>query len=289
MSDALSIRPSPRLGRNGSSDGSARAAIDAARARARRARPRAAPSSSDEDSRISFCCGGDRLQQPRVDVRQRLGDRLARGALEQRGDLQQLEVADGRVGDVEVGVEAQLAEARADARDVLEQLVAQLAERGVQRLVGAEELLVVLLPLARRARRAPPRRTATAAGARRGPSARRRRARARASRASSPRASRRRISATCAARGVGRQALVQQRVGQRLVGVAARARHPRASAGRGRRRGRTPAPSPLRIVITATPRGPRPRSGSSSRSPASATAAIERANSRGVACGARRT
>ena len=43
--------------------------------------------------------------------------------------------------DVEVGVEAQLAQPRADARQLLEQLVAQAPERRVQRLVGAEQLL----------------------------------------------------------------------------------------------------------------------------------------------------
>ena len=43
------------------------------------------------------------------------------------------------------------------------------------------------------------------------------------------------------------------------------------------------------MVITCTPRGRSPAEASSSRSPASATAAIERANSRAVACGDRRT
>ena len=86
-------------------------------------------------------------------------------ALDQRRELDELEVARDRVRDVEVGVQAQLAEALADPRDVREQLVAQRLERRVQRLLGPEELLLELLPLARRARRAPPRRTATAAAA----------------------------------------------------------------------------------------------------------------------------
>jgi hypothetical protein len=55
MSDALSITPSPRLGRNGSSDGSAREAIAAARARSSRSASSSA-SSSGLDSRTSRCC-----------------------------------------------------------------------------------------------------------------------------------------------------------------------------------------------------------------------------------------
>jgi hypothetical protein len=55
MSDALSIRPSPRLGRNGSSDGSSRAATAAARERAWRSAS-TSMSSSDEVSRMSRCC-----------------------------------------------------------------------------------------------------------------------------------------------------------------------------------------------------------------------------------------
>ncbi len=43
------------------------------------------------------------------------------------------------------------------------------------------------------------------------------------------------------------------------------------------------------MAITCTPTGRSPATASSSRSPASATAAIERANSRAVACGERRT
>ena len=38
--------------------------------------------------------------QPRVDVGERVGDGLAGRALEQRGELDQLEVADDRVRDV---------------------------------------------------------------------------------------------------------------------------------------------------------------------------------------------
>ena len=51
--------------------------------------------------------------------------------------------------DVEVGVEAQLAEPPADLRDRRQQLVAQQPERRLQRLGRAEELLLARLPLAR--------------------------------------------------------------------------------------------------------------------------------------------
>ncbi len=51
--------------------------------------------------------------------------RLPGGPLEQRRDLHELQVARDRVRDVEVGVQAQLAEALADPRDVGQQLVAQ--------------------------------------------------------------------------------------------------------------------------------------------------------------------
>ena len=51
------------------------------------------------------------------------------------------------MGDVEVGVEAQLAQARAEARDVGEELVAALAEHRVERLGGPEQLLLAGLPL----------------------------------------------------------------------------------------------------------------------------------------------
>jgi len=55
MSEALSSSPSPRRGRNASSDGSSRAATAAARARASRSASSSASSSGD-DSRISRCC-----------------------------------------------------------------------------------------------------------------------------------------------------------------------------------------------------------------------------------------
>ena len=56
MSEALSSRPSPRVGRNGSSDGSSRAAMAAARARASRSAS-SSRSSSELVWRISRCSG----------------------------------------------------------------------------------------------------------------------------------------------------------------------------------------------------------------------------------------
>src|SRR5687767_15228059 len=55
-----------------------------------------------------------------------------------RRQLEHLEVAHDRVGDVEVGVEAQLAEPPADLRDGRQQLVAQEPERRLERLRSEE-------------------------------------------------------------------------------------------------------------------------------------------------------
>ena len=90
---------------------------------------------------------GRRLQDRSVGRGQCVGQRLPLGPPHEGGELQQLEVAHNAVGDVEVGVEAQLAQARADARDALQELVAQRLERGLQRLVGAEQLFLAVLPL----------------------------------------------------------------------------------------------------------------------------------------------
>ncbi len=92
--------------------------------------------------------GGDRAGQALVDGGQRLGQRLVRGTLEQGTELDQLEVAHDRVRDVQVGVEAQLAQRLAHARHVAQQVVAQGPEGGVHGFRGAEELLVAVLPCA---------------------------------------------------------------------------------------------------------------------------------------------
>ena len=112
--------------------------------------------------------GRHRLEDPRVDVAQRLGHALPLGPRDQRRELEQLEIADDRVRDVEVGVEAQLAEPAAGAHRRLEQLVAQQAVGRVQRLGRAEQLLLAVLPRGAERRRGPPRPAARAPGARRG-------------------------------------------------------------------------------------------------------------------------
>ena len=85
-----------------------------------------------EDLALQRRGGGE---QARVDVGERVGEALPVGALQQGGDLQQLEVAHDPVGDVEVGVQPQLAETPADARDPVEHLLAQQLQRRVQLVV----------------------------------------------------------------------------------------------------------------------------------------------------------
>ena len=145
MSEALSSSPSPRVGRKASSEGSSRAAMAAARARAS-CSASSSISSSELVCRISRCWAVAAPSSAVLIARQRIGHRLAGRPIDERGQLDQLQVAHGAVGDVEVGVQAQLAQAPGGARDGAQQLVAQRGEGGVQRLVGAEELLGALLP-----------------------------------------------------------------------------------------------------------------------------------------------
>ena len=161
MSDADSTTPSPRLGRNGSSDGSSRAASACARRRASRSASSRYSSSADE-LKISRCSAVTACRIRDVDVAQRLGHALALGPGDQRRELEQLEVAHDRVRHVEVGVEAQLAQPPADAQRRLEQLVAQQPVGRVQRLGRPEQLLLALLPLGAQRRHAPPRPAAAA-------------------------------------------------------------------------------------------------------------------------------
>ena len=63
-------------------------------------------------------------QQAGVDVRQGLADALAGRALEQRGKLEQLQIAHHPVGDVKVGVQPQLAQTSTDSRDARKHLLA---------------------------------------------------------------------------------------------------------------------------------------------------------------------
>ncbi len=173
--------------------------------------------------------GGRRLQQPRVDLGQRVLDRLRRrslGALDQRRQLEQLHVAHDGVGDVEVGVEAQLAEPAADLRDRRQQLVAQQPERRLQRLRGPEQLLLALLPLAAAGdprllgeRRRVLHRAAVGA-LRVGEHQPRARARHRDVQQPPHRLAVRRL-------GVGRERLLEQRVRDRLERALARAGHAR--------------------------------------------------------------
>ena len=86
--------------------------------------------------------------EPRVDVLERVRHRLVVAPLQQRRQLDELREAHDAVGDVEVGVEAQLAQAGAEPGDAREQLVAALAKDRVKRLGGPEQLLVARLPLA---------------------------------------------------------------------------------------------------------------------------------------------
>ena len=83
-----------------------------------------------------------------VDRRQRLGGRLGIGPLDQGRELEQLQVARHRLGDVLGGVEAHLRERRARAPRRLEDLVAEHPIGRVKALGGAEQLLLVELLLA---------------------------------------------------------------------------------------------------------------------------------------------
>ena len=194
----------------------------------------------------------DRRRQALVDRRERLGDRLARRALEQRRELDELEVAHDGVRDVEVGVQAQLAQALARPSAAPASSSSRSAWNvACSASAGPEQLLLELLPLARRPRRAPPRRTATAAAARRSPRAPGRRARGPCRRASSP----------CAAAGASTRRAPRGRRGRAPRAAARRgSARPRASArpasaptpARGRRRGRARARAAASSAMTCT-------------------------------------
>ena len=87
--------------------------------------------------------GSGDLAKDVVDRGERVADLLTLfGALDQRRDLEQLEVARHGLVDVEVGVEPHFAEPPSHARHGVEQLVAEDAEHRVQALGRTEELLV---------------------------------------------------------------------------------------------------------------------------------------------------
>ena len=242
---AAAAGPSPRRGRNVSSDGSVRAAT--ARARSRSSRSASSRySSSALVSKISRCsavaaCSSRALTSGSASATDCSPARVRSSSAR---ELEQLEVADDRVRDVEVGVEAQLAEPAADLRDRGQQLVAQQPERRLQRLGGPEQLLLARLPLAadRRARllgerRRLLRRAALGrlrVGEHEPPPRARHRRRAAAA------ASRRRAAALES----GGSGLLEQRVGDRLERAPPRPGHARAPSARARRRGRTRAPWP---------------------------------------------
>jgi hypothetical protein len=143
------------------------------------------------------------------------------------------------VRDVEVGVEAQLAEPAADLRDRRQQLVAQQPERRLQRLGGPEQLLLARLPLAADRRRAS---SANGDGVLH-------RAAVGALRVGEHEPRRARVIATCSSRRISpwrglacrRERLLEQRVRDRLERALARAGHARAPSARARRRARTRA------------------------------------------------
>ena len=204
MSEALSTRPSPRRGQERLQRRLGARAATAARALALVAL--GVEQELVERARLEDLAllGRRRLQQPRVDVARARRPRPGRaGARSSAASLTQLEVAHDRVGDVEVGVEAQLAEPR--RRRARPGRAARRASSGTSSAASrrARTAPPRAPPTRRRPRRAPPRRTATAAAPRRGPSAAGTRARAARARASSRRAaagaSRRRARRACPA------------------------------------------------------------------------------------------
>jgi hypothetical protein len=135
---------------NASSEGSERAAT--ALARSFSSRSASSRYSSERRRLVDLALlGGDRLEDAGIDLDQRVGDRLLAPAraLDQGRELDQLEVAHDGVRDVEIGVEAQLAEPAAHLGDRREKLVAQQPERRLQGLGGPEELLLSRLPIRR--------------------------------------------------------------------------------------------------------------------------------------------
>ena len=141
MSDADSASPTPLRGRNGPSECSSRGTIARARARSSQlgVEQRLVERRGLQDLPLHRRRRG---QQPHVDVGERLRQALALGALDQSRDLQQLEVAHDAVGDVQVGVQAQLAEPAGDTGDALEDLLAKHPQGALQALRRAIAVLL---------------------------------------------------------------------------------------------------------------------------------------------------
>ncbi len=100
MSDADSARPTPLRGRNGLER------VLFAPADVRACRERLIERRGLEDLALHR---RRRREQPGVDVGQRLRQLLPGGSLQERRQLEQLQVAHDAVGDVQFGVQAQLA------------------------------------------------------------------------------------------------------------------------------------------------------------------------------------
>ena len=163
MSEADRTSPSPRRGRNASSEGSSRA--DRRAPRAARSLGASSSSSSGELARTSRCSGVPR-PEPRVDVVERVGERSALAPLQQRRELDQLERSARRRGRCRGRCRSAARRAVApSARDAVEQLVTPLASSAMQRLGRAEQLLLAGSHCAPTASRARSRRAATGARA----------------------------------------------------------------------------------------------------------------------------
>ena len=163
-------RPPLRRGRNCSSDGSRRAATWSRRAPRSRSSP--ITYSSSAEASIAIRCSGE-ATRPSSSLIASIasGAGSDAGPLDQRRELDQLEVAGDRGVDVVDGVEAHLRDRRARPPRRLEHLVAQHPVGRVQALGRPEQLLLVELLLApgRLARRAvDPRRRGLPSSARSG-------------------------------------------------------------------------------------------------------------------------
>ena len=144
MSVAERARPSPRRGRNASREGSSRFAISSRRRFAAALLVEEVRVEAGVDERRALL-RGDCLVEQVVDGREGVGDRLLLRALDQAGELDQLEEAGNRPGDIDVGVEPRLAELAAGAPGLLEHLVLDHPVGRLHSLGGAEELLPLLL------------------------------------------------------------------------------------------------------------------------------------------------
>ena len=137
MSEADSARPMPLRGRNGPSEGSPSWPIRAPVAEriAGAGSPDSSASSvssSVEVWRISRCSGVVAASRRALMSDSASAMPSAGRALEQRRELEQLQIAHHPVGDVQVGVQPQLAQASADPRDAREHLLAHQMERRLE-------------------------------------------------------------------------------------------------------------------------------------------------------------